>query len=179
MAQDAEAEERQVRQQGALLSELSNEMVRIQKKFWGRGAVEAKSYLFDDFLLIVMRGGLTVAEESMLAKGHQDEVRAFRQTWQNDMRPILTAMVQERTGRHVVNYQSQVMFDPDVVVEMFMFGRDGSREPTATSEPTPERFQAVSGTASREVIEEPPPAVEPAGTDDERGRNDDERLHGR
>lgn len=179
MAQDPEARERQARQQGALLSELSNEMVRVQKKFWGRGAVEAKSYLFDDFLLIVMRGGLTVAEESMLAKGHEDEVRAFRQTWQNDMRPILTGMVEERTGRHVVNYQSQVMFDPDVFVEMFMFGRDGSREPATTSESTPDRFEAVSGTASREVIEEPPPTAEPAGTDPQRGRTEDEREHGR
>jgi uncharacterized protein YbcI len=180
MAQDPAAQEGQARQQGALLSELSNEMVRIQKKFWGRGAVEAKSYLFDDFLLIVMRGGLTIAEESMLAKGHEDEVRAFRQVWQNDMTGILTSMVQERTGRTVVNYQSQVMFDPDVVVEMFMFGReDGTREPATLAEPTPEHIGAIVGTASRAVIEEPPPAAAPAGTDPARGRTEEEREQGR
>ena len=180
MAQDPEAQDRQARQQGALLSELSNEMVRIQKKFWGRGAVEAKSYMFDDFLLIVMRGGLTVAEESMLAKGHEDEVRAFRQVWQNDMTPILTGMVEERTGCHVVNYQSQVMFDPDVVVEMFMFGRgDGTREPATLAEPTPTQVGAVMGAASREVIDEPPPAAAPAGGDPERGRTEEERTPGR
>lgn len=179
MAQDPAAHEGQARQQGALLSELSNEMVRIQKKFWGRGAVEAKSYMFDDFLLIVMRGGLTIAEESMLAKGHEDEVRQFRQVWQNDMRPLLTGMVEERTGRHVVNYQSQVMFDPDVFVEMFMFGRDGSREPAALAEPTPEHFEGVSGAASRAVIEEPPPTAGAAGTDDRRGRTEEERDQGR
>jgi uncharacterized protein YbcI len=179
MAQDPAAHETQARQQGALLSELSNEMVRIQKKFWGRGAVEAKSYMFDDFLLIVMRGGLTVAEESMLAKGHEDEVRAFRQVWQNDMTPLLTGMVEERTGRHVVNYQSQVMFDPDVVVEMFMFGRDEHGTPPMLAEPTPEHFDGVVGAASQAVIEEPPPAAEPAGKDTARGRTEEERGQGR
>lgn len=179
MTQDERDQERRRKAEGALLSELSNEMVRIQKKFWGRGAVEAKSYLFDDFLLIVMRGGLTVAEESMLANGHEDQVRQFRQVWQNDMTGLLTGMVEDLTGRRVVNYQSQVMFDPDVVVEMFMFGRDAHDTPAALAEPTPEHFDGMVGAASQAVIEEPPPAAEPAGKDPARGRDEGERQHGR
>lgn len=153
------------RRRGAVLSEISNEMVRIQKRYWGRGAVEAKSYLIDDFLLIVMRGGLTVAEESMLARGHAREVRAFRQVWQDDMTEILTTMVEDRTGRHVVNYQSQVLFDPDVVIEIFMFGEPGSKEPGATATPTPTTFDAFAGAATRAVLREPAPAPPPNGSD--------------
>lgn len=160
------------RARGAMLSELSNEMVRIQKRYWGRGAVEAKSYLMDDILLIVMRGGLTVAEESMLARGHDREVRAFRQVWQDDMTEILTTMVQERTGRHVVNYQSQVLFDPDVVIEIFLFGDEGTQEPAATATPTATSLDAVAGAAARAVLREPAPTPPPRGADpDDPGRS--------
>lgn len=46
----------------------------------------------------------------------------------------LTDMVEQITGRKVATYQSQVMFDPDVIVEMFVFDQPGSedaREATA------------------------------------------------
>lgn len=175
----AAGEEAPGRAQGAMLSEVSNEMVRLHKRYWGRGAVEAKSYLFDDFLLIIMRGGLTVAEESMLAAGHHDEVRAFRQVWQNDMTGILTGMVAERTGRNVVNYQSQVMFDPDVVMEIFMFAKDGDDEPAATAVTKPDVIGGSVGAAAPEVLREAPGAIEGPGTDPQRGRSEDERGEGR
>lgn len=57
----------------------------------------------------------------MLEFGRPDHVRAFRQLFENEMTERLTSMVEELTGRTVVNYQSQVMFDPDIVVEMFVF----------------------------------------------------------
>lgn len=108
---------------GAVLAGLSNEMVAVQKKYWGRGPVEAKSYLVDDLLTIVLRGGFTVAEETMLANGHHAEVRAFRQLWQNDMEGLLVSMVQRRLGRRVAAYQSQVLFDPNIVIEIFVLER--------------------------------------------------------
>jgi hypothetical protein len=46
----------------------------------------------------------------------------------------LTGMVEDLTGRKVLTYQSQVMFDPDLVVEMFVFdsnARDDDRMATA------------------------------------------------
>jgi len=104
-----------------MLARLSNEMVRAQKEFFGKGPTEAKSYILDDLLIIVMRGGLTTAEKTMLDFGHPDQVRHFRQLFENAMTERLTGMVEEVTGRRVLTYQSQVMFDPDVIVEMFVF----------------------------------------------------------
>ncbi|WP_210491794.1 DUF2294 domain-containing protein [Patulibacter sp. SYSU D01012] len=119
---------------GAVLAGLSNEMVAVQKKYWGRGPVEAKSYLLDDLLTIVLRGGLTVAEETMLANGHHDEVRAFRQLWQNDMEGLLVSMVQRRLGRRVATYQSQILFDPNIVIEIFVLERErDSRVPASAA----------------------------------------------
>jgi uncharacterized protein YbcI len=118
---------------GEMLSRLSNEMVRAQKKFFGMGPTEAKSYLVDDLLFIVMRGGMTTAEKTMLEFGQQDLVRQFRQTFENEMTKRLTDMVEEITGRSVCTYQSQVMFDPDVVVEMFVFDEAGSADARAAT----------------------------------------------
>lgn len=105
----------------SLLSQISNEMVRVQKRFFGKGPTEAKSYILDDLLIIVMRGGMTTAEKTMLAFGQHDQVRQFRQLFENEMTERLTDMIENLTGRKVLTHQSQVMFEPDVVVEMFVF----------------------------------------------------------
>ena len=125
-------EDREDHGQG-LLARISNEMVRAQKQFFGKGPTEAKSYMLDDFLVIVMRGGLTTAEKTMLAFGQPDQVRQFRQLFENEMTDRLTTMIEQLTGRKVVNYQSQVMFDPDLVVEMFFFDSAAQRDDRAAT----------------------------------------------
>jgi uncharacterized protein YbcI len=105
----------------SVTAQISTEVVRTLKETFGKGPVKAKSYLLDDFLLVLMRGGMTVAEETMLARGHGDLVRQFRQTYQNEMRDVLVAKVEALTGRTVANYQSQVLFDPHIVMEIFFF----------------------------------------------------------
>lgn len=111
------------------------EVVRAQKQFFGKGPTEAKSYMLDDFLLIVMGGGLTTAEKTMLEFGQPDQVRQFRQLFENEMTEKLTEMVEQLTGRTVLSYQSQIMFDPDLVVEMFVFDSAGdSEDRVATAE---------------------------------------------
>lgn len=104
-----------------MLSRISTEMVQMQKEYYGRGPVKAKSYMLDDLLVTVMHGGMTVAERTMLAAGRSDAVRAFRQEWENEMGDALIARVERVTGRKVATYQSQVMFDPDTIVELFLF----------------------------------------------------------
>jgi uncharacterized protein YbcI len=104
-----------------LLGRISTEMVRAQKQFFGQGPIETKSYFLDDMLMIVMRDGLTVAEKTMLRFGEHNTVRAFRQTYEDNMRDTLTSLVEGLTGYKVLTYQSQIMFDPDRVVEMFVF----------------------------------------------------------
>lgn len=135
----------------SMLSQLSNEMVRAQKKFFGKGPTQAKSYILDDMLIIVMRGGLTTAEQTMLDFGKPDLVREFRQLFENEMTARLTGMVEELTGRKVATYQSQIMFDPDVVVEMFMFDEPGNvamREETARGQVEDEGVGTVTDQAA-------------------------------
>lgn len=106
-----------------LLSRISNEMVRVMKQYFGRGPTSAKSYMLDDLLVVVMRDGMTTAERTMLEFGRSDVVRQFRQEFENEMADRLTGAVEKLTGRKVVTYQSQVMFEPNTVVELFLFDR--------------------------------------------------------
>lgn len=107
----------------------------MQKEYWGLGPVKAKSYMMDDLLLIVMRGGLTRAEQTMLDFDEPDLVRNFRQTFENKMTRNLTAKIERLTGRKVLTYQSQILFGPDLVAELFVFDRaaPGSEEIIATA----------------------------------------------
>ena len=145
----------QVEERGqGLLARISNEMVRAQKEFFGKGPTQAKSYFLDDMLIVVMRGGLTTAEQTMLEFGHPDQVRRFRQLFQDEMTERLTSRIEEITGRTVVNYQSQVLFDPDLLVEIFVFDSaapeaaavtaDGQLEDDETGEATDERLLGAS-----------------------------------
>jgi uncharacterized protein YbcI len=133
MADDVQRVEEQG---GNLLARISNEFVTMLKEYWGLGPVQAKSYMMDDLLLIVMRGGMTTAERTMLDFGQQDLVRSFRQTFENEMTQKLTGKIEKLTGRKVLTYQSQVLFDPFVVVELFVFeeaATAGSEEIVATA----------------------------------------------
>ncbi len=139
-----------------LLARLSNEMVRAQKEFFGKGPTQAKSYLLDDLLIIVMRGGLTTAEQTMLEFGHPDLVRQFRQLFENEMTERLTGMVEELTGRRVATYQSQVMFDPDVVIEMFVFDEPAKADGRAATASGQLRDDGT-GEATDQAALDPPP----------------------
>jgi len=110
----------------SMTARISTEIVRTLKESFGKGPVKAKSYLLDDFLLVVMRGGMTVAEETMLERGHADLVRRFRQEFQNELSDVLIAEVEALTGRRVVTPQSQVLFDPHIVLEIFFFDGDSA-----------------------------------------------------
>jgi uncharacterized protein YbcI len=133
----ADDDARRVEEQGgSLLARISNEFVTMLKEYWGLGPVQAKSYMMDDLLLIVMRGGMTRAERTMLDFGQQDLVRNFRQTFENEMTQKLEGRIEELTGRKVLTYQSQVLFDPFVVAELFVFeeaASSGSEEIVATA----------------------------------------------
>jgi uncharacterized protein YbcI len=140
-----------------MLARLSDEMVRAKKQFFGKGPEQAKSYMLDDLLVVVMRGGLTTAEQTMLRFGRQSMVRQCRQLFEDEMTELLTGLVEQTTGRTVINYQSQIMFDPDVIVEMFLFGeprRDGIEataegqlhdDATGVVTDTPERDEPAAG----------------------------------
>jgi uncharacterized protein YbcI len=112
--------------EGGLLSRISTEMVRTFKQYYGKGPVSTKSYLVDDLLFVVMREGITTAEQTMIDAGREGSVRTFRQEFENEMAEVLIRMIERLTGRRVVTYQSQVLFDPNITIEIFVFDEDAT-----------------------------------------------------
>lgn len=139
---DLGVSEEEARRGQSLLARISTEVVQTFKEYYGRGPTSAKSYMLDDLLFVVMRGGLTAPETFLLEQGEEDVVRAYRQTFENRMAAILSEKIEQLTGRTVQGFQSQVLFDPDLSVEIFIFD-DGVPE------------EAVDATALGQLANEP------------------------
>lgn len=105
---------------GSVRAALANAMVAMKKEFYGRGPTAAKAWVLDDYVLVVLEGGLTRNEETLLADGKADLVRRYRLSFQETMREVTTAAVAEITGRDVLDYQSQIVFDPPRAFEIFV-----------------------------------------------------------
>jgi uncharacterized protein YbcI len=105
---------------GSLRSELANAMVGMKKKYYGRGPVAAKAWILDNYVFVAMEGGLTRNEETLLADGKADVVRSYRLSFQETMTETTTTAVEELTGRKVLSYHSQIVFDPMHSFEIFV-----------------------------------------------------------
>jgi uncharacterized protein YbcI len=104
----------------ALPARLSHVVVRTMKDLYGRGPTHAKTYLCDEYVFCVMSGGMTRDEETMIRGGEKEAVRDYRLRFQAVIAPELIRRVEDVLGRSVVSYHSQVLFDPDRLVEIFV-----------------------------------------------------------
>lgn len=104
---------------GSLRAAIANAMVGLMKRHYGRGPEAAKAYLEDDYIFVVLEGGLTRNEQTLLAAGKQDLVRSYRLAFQEAVAPTAIGAVEELTGRHVTGYHSQIVFDPPRAFEIF------------------------------------------------------------
>jgi uncharacterized protein YbcI len=114
---------------GTQLSAISNAIVAMMKKYYGRGPTAAKTYLMDDNLVVVMQDGFTTVERTLLDAGHEHLIREVRLRFQEEMGPEFVGAVEEILGRKVLGYMSQVVFDPPTLLELFIL------EPATEAEP--------------------------------------------
>ena len=101
-------------------AEISNAMVGLKKEFYGRGPTKAKTYVNDNFVFCVLEGGLTRNEETLLAAGEHDLVRQYRLRFQEVMAEPTTSAIERITGRTVIGYHSQIVFEPEFGFEIFV-----------------------------------------------------------
>jgi uncharacterized protein YbcI len=105
---------------GEQLAAITREMVRIKSQDYGKGATEAKTYQCDNFVFCVLKDALTTVERNLLEHGDAALVREVRLRFQHHTGNALPAVVERITGRRVLGYESQVLFHPDYVVEIFV-----------------------------------------------------------
>lgn len=104
----------------SLQARVSQAVVRTMKDLYGRGPTHAKTYFCDEYVFCTMSGGMTRDEETMVRGGEHEAVRAYRLRFQAVIAPELIRRVEDVLERKVVSYHSQVLFDPDRLVEIFV-----------------------------------------------------------
>ena len=104
-------------------AEISNAMVGLMKDFYGKGPTKAKTFLNDNYVFCVMEGGLTRNEETLIQRGHEDLVRNYRLRFQEAMEEPTVEAIQRITGRNVIGYHSQIVFNPERAFEIFVLDR--------------------------------------------------------
>jgi len=105
---------------GSVRAAVANAMVGMKKQFYGRGPVAAKAWMLDDYVFVALEGGLTRNEETLLADGKEEVVRAYRLEFQATMTDVVTQAVAEIVGRRVLTYHSQIVFHPTRTFEVFV-----------------------------------------------------------
>ncbi len=92
------------------------------KSYYGKGPVSARAHFVEkDVLVVVMREPATTAERSMAEQGREGDARDFRLAFEDQFSEEITGIVEEITGRKVATYHSQIVFDPDLLFEIFVF----------------------------------------------------------
>jgi uncharacterized protein YbcI len=74
----------------------------------------------DDNLVVVMQDGFTTVERTLVEAGQESLVREVRLRFQDEMGSEFTGDVERITGRRVLGYSSQVVFEPPTLFEMFV-----------------------------------------------------------
>lgn len=107
--------------------EISSAMVGIMKQYYGKGPINARTFVNERYVFCVMEGGLTRSDETLLAAGEEAVVRGYRLSFESAITPVITRAVADITERAVVGYHSQVILDPPHVIEIFILDEPPGR----------------------------------------------------
>lgn len=118
----------EVKLDGSLARDLSRAMVALYKEYVGRGPTQARSYVQDDVITIVLQDTMTKAEETLAAEDEEDLVRGVRRVFQGKFREDAVEIVERLTGRDVKAFLSDHAIDPDVAVEVFVLEPEAEKE---------------------------------------------------
>jgi len=105
---------------------ISNAIVGIHSRHYGKGPTKAKTYLIEDTVVCVMQDVFTTVERTLIADGKGDLVREVRTNFQYTMRHEFTEAVRDITGRQPQAFMSQIDCDADMAIEFFLLEDDVS-----------------------------------------------------
>ena len=105
---------------GDVRTEISDGIVALLKEFYGRGPERTKTYVNEDIVVCLLRGGFTRVEQTLLEGGHGEDVIRQRMAFQEVMRHRFEDVIERATGRKVVGFMSGNHQDPDMICEVFV-----------------------------------------------------------
>src|SRR3954463_7595776 len=99
---------------------ISNEIVRLQSEYYGKGPTRAKTYIVDDLVVVVLEESFTRAEKTLAQRGEREAIEHIRRRFQQQMADEFTSVVEQATGRKVRVFLSETNIEQDVSVETFL-----------------------------------------------------------
>lgn len=106
---------------GALVSQLSREIVQLHARLYGRGPTKARSYLQNDYAVCILEEIFTTAERTLIGAGSSAHVSETRNKFQEAVKDEFIGVVERITGRGVKVFLSQVDVDANLALEFFIF----------------------------------------------------------
>jgi uncharacterized protein YbcI len=105
---------------GQTLAAISNEVVRLRSRHYGRGPTKARTVIAGDMVVVRMFDPFTRAERTLIERGRLADVRHARAVLQDELAGEFTNAIEGLTGRTVIHYFSDVRSAPDVAVDLFL-----------------------------------------------------------
>jgi uncharacterized protein YbcI len=109
---------------GGTRARISKEIVRLQSEYYGKGPTKAKTYIFDDLVVVVLEESFTRAEKTLVERGEREAIQHIRRRFQQQMADSFIGIVEQATGRRVRTFLSETDVDQDVSVETFLLDDD-------------------------------------------------------
>ncbi len=106
---------------GALISQLSREIVQLHARLYGRGPTKARSYLHGDYAVCILEEVFTTAERTLIVAGSGDHVSETRKKFQEAVKEEFIDVVERITERTVRVFLSQVDVEANLALEFFLF----------------------------------------------------------
>lgn len=124
MLSDELSEPERAAADGDVRTAISDGLVALLKRYYGRGPEQAKTYVNDDLVVCLLRGGFTPVEQTLSDGGYSSEVIRQRMAFQEVMRERFEDIVEQATGRRVVGFMSGNQQDPDMICEVFVLAHN-------------------------------------------------------
>src|SRR5436189_3356227 len=109
---------------GEMRATISNEIVRLQAEYYGKGPTRAKTYILEDLVVVVLEESFTRAEKTLAERGEREAIEHIRRRFQQQMADDFTSVVEQATGRKVRVFLSETNIDHDVSVETFLLAEE-------------------------------------------------------
>jgi uncharacterized protein YbcI len=113
--------------------------VQLVKEHGDRGPTKCRTYIDDDLIIVLLRGGYGRMENTLFEDGKWLDVRAMRHAFQDTMQGRFTEVIERLTGRQVAAFMSASHQRPDLQIEAFVLhggtGSQGSSEPAVKASP--------------------------------------------
>ncbi len=111
---------------GPALASISRRVVALLKEYAGKGPVKARTYYWGDLLVVMLSGGYTTLEQTLLGDGLSRPVIDQRAHFHEAMKGRFVEIVEQELDRDVVACMDASHHEPDFNAKVFVLAPAGT-----------------------------------------------------